>query len=59
LVVNSTNKNPTVKEFCKNSEVLRVINGTCTDVQRGNSRGSKSTFDMKKESAPLSKTRCM
>lgn len=48
-----TNENPTVKEFSKNTQVLRVINGTCTNVRRGNCRGSKTSYDMEKESAPL------
>ena len=34
------NENPTVKEFCQNTQALRVINTICKDV-RGNCRGSK------------------
>ena len=50
-----TSDNPSVKEFCKNTQALRVINGTCSNIQRGNCRGSKTFFDIEKESAPLPK----
>ena len=31
-----TSDNPSVKEFCKNTQALRVINGTCLNIQKGN-----------------------
>ena len=33
--------NPNVKEFCKNTQALRVVNSLCTDVTKGNCRGKK------------------
>ena len=48
-----TNENPTVKEFSKNTQALRVINGTRTNVRRGNCRGNKTSYDMEEESVPL------
>ena len=52
-----TNENPNVQQFCKNSGALRVINGTCGDVSKGNCRGSKYTIDWEKENRPLPKRR--
>ena len=50
-----TSDNPSVKEFCKNTQALRVINGTCLNIQKGNCRGNKTTFNHEQESAPLPK----
>ena len=52
-----TNENPNVQQFCKNSQALRVINGTCGNVSKGNCRGSKYAIDWEKENRPLPK-RC-
>ena len=35
------NENPTVTEFCKNTQKLRVINSVCLDSVKGNCRGEK------------------
>ena len=42
------NENPNVQEFMKNTQALRVINGMCPSVTRGNCRGNteQQTFDM-------------
>ena len=37
------NENPTVQEFCKNTQALSVVNSVCRDV-RGNCRGNKRTL---------------
>ena len=49
------NENPTVTEFCKNTEKLRVINSVCLDSVKGNCRGKKCTepLNMEKENRPL------
>ena len=47
--------NPNVKEFCKNTQALRVINSACTNVPHGNSRGHRSSLDLEKENMPLPK----
>ena len=52
----ATNENPTVQDFCKNSQALRVVNSLCRNIKRGNCRGSKKeSLDMSKENKPLSK----
>ena len=51
-----TSENPTVQEFCKNTQALRVINSVCGSVSKGN-RGRKQPIDLKKENKPLSKRR--
>lgn len=50
------NENPTARDFCKNTQALRVINGTCRNV-RGNCRGAASSQRLSDESlsAPLPK----
>ena len=50
------NENPTVQEFCKNTQALRVINNVCGDV-RGNCRGRKRARDdnLLEENTPLRK----
>ena len=42
------NENPNAKEFMKNTQALRVINGMCPRVSHGNCRGNteEQTFDM-------------
>ena len=52
----AVNENPTVKEFCQNTQALRVINTVCKDV-RGNCRGSKRAreTDNLQENTPLKK----
>ena len=47
------NENPTVDEFVKNTQALRVINSVCRDV-RGNCRGHKTRLD-DSACAPLQK----
>lgn len=37
------NENPSVKEFCMNTQTLQVINTSCFDVIRGNCRRKAST----------------
>lgn len=45
-----TNENPTVKEFCKNIQALRVINGTmCKE---------ETAKEVKAANAPLPKRGC-
>ena len=46
------NENPTVEEFCQNTQALRVINTVCRDV-RGNCRGNKAVATSGTSSAPL------
>ena len=50
------NENPTVQEFCQNTQALRVINSVRHDV-RGNCRGNKWDRDSHQENAPLKKRR--
>ena len=49
-------ENPTVKEFCQNTQALQVINTICKDAQ-GNCRGSKQAreIDNLQENTPLKK----
>ena len=52
------NENPTVQEFCTNTQALRVVNSFCRNVSRGNCRGRQSgPMDMEKENMPLPKRR--
>ena len=50
-----SHENPNMQQFCSGTQALRVVNGTCGSVSRGNCRGNKSIIDWKKESQPLSK----
>lgn len=50
-----SNENPSVQQFCKNTQALRVINGTCGYVSRSNCRGNKTTLNWDKESCPIPK----
>ena len=52
-----TSENPTVQEFCKNTQALRVINSVCGSVSKGNCRGRKQPIDLEKENKPLAKRR--
>ena len=51
------NENPTVHEFCSNTQALRVVNSFCQDVSRGNCRGQIRKIDLEKENIPLPKRR--
>lgn len=52
-----TSENPTVQEFCKNTQALRVINSVCGSVSKGNCRGRKQSINLDKENKPLTKRR--
>ena len=52
-----TGDDPTVAEFVKNTNALRVIDTVCGNVSRGNCRGNKESFDTQKENTPLPKRR--
>ena len=54
-----TNENPTVAEFCKNTQALRVVNSLCRDTVRGNCRGNKHGHNTVEEEnlQPLPKRR--
>ena len=47
------NENPNAKEFMKNTQALRVINGMCPSVTRGNCRGNNE--QQKLDVTPLHK----
>ena len=47
------NENPNAQEFLKNTQALRVINGMCPSVTRGNCRGN--TEQQKLDATPLHK----
>ena len=55
-----TGDDPTVAEFVKNTNALRVIDTVCgnVSVSRGNCRGNKESIDDEKENTPLCKRRC-
>jgi len=55
-----TNENPSVAEFCKNTQSLRVVSNFCRPSVHGNCRGNKS-HDLidEEENAPLPKRRCV
>ena len=57
-----TGDDPTVVEFVKNTNALKVIDTVCGKVSgvvsRGNCRGNKESIDEKKENTPLCKRRC-
>ena len=52
-----SSENPNVKEFCKNTQALRVVNSVCGTVSKGNSRGNKQIIDLQTENKPLPKRR--
>ena len=49
--------NPSVQEFCKNTQDLRVINSFCRGPWpvKGNCRRNHEPMDIKEESMPLEK----
>lgn len=51
------NENPNVREFCQNTQALRVIDSVCTNVSRGNTRGNKSDDGDIISDQPLAKRR--
>ena len=54
------NENPTVRDFCKNTQAIRVIGSICRNAVKGNCRGSnkKTALGLTPEdSEPLSKRR--
>ena len=53
----TTNENPNVVQFCKNTQALRVINGVCENVSKSNCRGNKISVNWGKENCPLPKRR--
>ena len=53
----TTNENPNVVQFCKNTQALRVINGVCGNVSKSNCRGNKTSVNWGKENCPLPKRR--
>lgn len=51
--------NPNVPEFFKNTQALRVVNGFCRDVVKGNCRGDKSRKRSSEDiDKPLPKRKC-
>ncbi len=51
------NENPSVAEFAKNTQALRIVNSTCATV-RGNCRGGKEKADnIEVDNTPLNKRR--
>lgn len=54
-----TDENPTVAEFCKNTQALRVIGNVCRPSVRGNCRGTKSSMPIAdaERNKPLPKRR--
>ena len=52
-----THDNPSVQEFCKNTQALRVINTFCRGPVKGNCRTLKRPVDLEKENVPLPKRR--
>jgi len=54
-----TNENPTVQEFCRNTQALRVVNSLCGNIKKGNCQGhkDKAHVDVSEENKPLPKRR--
>lgn len=56
------NENPTMQEFCKNTQALRVINNVCGEV-RGNCCGRKRSREnddpLQEENIPLRKRKAV
>ena len=50
-----SHENPNMQQFCKGSQALRIINGTCGSVSRGNCRGNKTSIDWEQENRPIPK----
>ena len=55
----ATSDNPSISEFLKNTQALRVVNSFCSAPVRGNCRGAKGsgTANMGIENVPLPKRR--
>ena len=51
----AVNENPNARDFIKNTQALRVVNGACRDV-KGNCRGS-ATVPVPQEVRPMPKRR--
>ena len=49
------NENPNAQKFMKNTQALRVINGMCPNVARGNCRGNTGQQTLHKRSRPRPK----
>ena len=50
------NENPSVKEFCANTQTLQVINTSCCNVLRGNTRRKNITSNVSEvDCQPLAK----
>ena len=52
-----THDNPSVREFCKNTQALRVINSFCRGPVKGNCRRNREPMNIEEESMPLPKRR--
>ena len=50
-----TNENPTVQEFYKNTQALRVVNSFCVGSIKGNCCGTHDESAMDSENTPLPK----
>ena len=50
-----THDNPSVREFCQNTQALRVINSFCRGPVKGNCRIRSKNPDLEKENVPLPK----
>ena len=48
------NENPSMHEFCQNTQALRVIDSACQHVTKGNTRGNKGD-DLVISDEPLAK----
>lgn len=52
-----THDNPSVQEFFKNTEALRVVNSFCRGAVKGNCRGENSKSISEQDSEPIEKRR--
>ena len=49
-------ENPSMAEFCTNTQAMRVVDTVCADVSRGNCRGNvEESQDVEKSQQPLPK----
>ena len=39
-------ENPTVQEFCRNTQALCVVNSVCDNIKKGNCRGHKNKVNV-------------
>ena len=51
------NENPTVHEFCQNTQALRVVNSICQNVVKGNCCRKREKTHVEVENRPLMKRR--